>query len=100
MEKLKEGVKFRVLVEKVEGTYTLPALKYLTKYPHHEVRYLPIHPDTTFTIYDGENMFFNLSASSTLEDRCLWSNSHNLLTVFHYYFESYWVKARKLYPTS
>jgi sugar-specific transcriptional regulator TrmB len=88
------GVSFRVVTEKPDDEEELPKIwQKLKGHPHLEVRYLPASPRALVTIYDRKEVLFSISAASTLEDTCLWSNNAGLLAVVQDYFEIMWITA-------
>jgi hypothetical protein len=94
LKELEKGVGFRVVTEKPRDGEELPEVwKELKGRYLFELRYVPASPRALVTIYDRKEVLFSVSATSSLEDTCLWSNNPSLLAVVQDYFELMWITA-------
>jgi sugar-specific transcriptional regulator TrmB len=94
LKELEKGIRFRVVTEKHVDEEELPEVwKELKGRYLFEVKYVPASPRALVTIYDRKEVIFSISAASSLEDACLWSNNASLLAVIQDYFELMWITA-------
>jgi len=94
LKRLENGVRFRVITEKLEDENRLPKVwQNLEGSPPFGLRYVPMSPRALMTVYDSKEVLFSVSTLSALEDVCLWSNNPCLLAIVQDYFEIMWITA-------
>lgn len=89
---LRKGVKIKIAAEQiVTQTKTLKIMQTLSRDPHFEVKYFINPPPAIVTIFDAQEAYLTLSATTQLESTStIWSNNLGFIALAQTYFENKW----------